>query len=133
MKEILDIKAAYMNEYIRLMATKMSDKFDKYWGDSNMLMALAAVLDPRYKMKLIHFCFPIIYPLDTTSERVKGVLNILKELYEIYVATHNSSIIQQQAATKVNHSTSMTSITEVVPGGGSRFRQHIRGSDIIRP
>jgi hypothetical protein len=46
MKEILDIKAADRNEYIRLMAAKMSDKFDKYWGESNMLMALAAVLDP---------------------------------------------------------------------------------------
>ena len=57
----------------------MSDKFDKYWGESNMLMALAAVLDPRYKMKLIRFCFPIIYPFDTTNERIKGVENVLKE------------------------------------------------------
>ena len=40
MKEILDIKAADRNTYIRLMAAKMSDKFDKYWGESNMLMAL---------------------------------------------------------------------------------------------
>jgi hypothetical protein len=39
------------------MAARMSDKFDKYWGDMNMLMALAAVLDPIYKMKLISFCF----------------------------------------------------------------------------
>jgi hypothetical protein len=28
MKEILDIKVADRNEYIRLMAAKMSDKFD---------------------------------------------------------------------------------------------------------
>jgi hypothetical protein len=94
MKEILDIRAVDMNEYIRLMAAKMSNIFDKYWGKSNMLMALAVVLDPRYKMKLIRFCFPIIYPFDTTGERIKGVLNVLKELYEVYVATHNLSIIQ---------------------------------------
>ena len=30
---------------MRLMAGRISDKFDKYWGDTNMLMALAAVLD----------------------------------------------------------------------------------------
>ena len=30
MKEIVDVKAGDRNEYIRLMATKMSDKFDKY-------------------------------------------------------------------------------------------------------
>jgi hypothetical protein len=60
------------------------------------------------------------------------VLNILKELYEVYVATYNSSIIQQ-AATKVNVSTSMASVTKVVPEGRSQFRQHIRSSDIIWP
>jgi hypothetical protein len=61
------------------------------------------------------------------------VLNVLKELYEVYVATHNSSIIQQQAPAKVSASTSMASVTEVVPDGRSRFTQYIRSSDIIRP
>jgi hypothetical protein len=76
------------------MAARMSDKFDKYWGDMNMLMALAAVLDPIYKMKLISFCFPIIYPLDVEGNRIKGVLSVLKELYEVYVTAYNSSIFQ---------------------------------------
>jgi hypothetical protein len=78
MKEIVDVKTRDMNEYIRLMAARMSDKFDKYWGDTNMLMALAAVLDSRYKMKLINFCFPIIYPLDVEGNHIKGVLSVLK-------------------------------------------------------
>jgi hypothetical protein len=63
MKEVLMIKCEDRNEYIRSMAIKMTNKFDKYWGESNLLMSIAAVLDPRYKMKLINFCFPIIYPL----------------------------------------------------------------------
>ena len=41
MKEIVDVKVGDRNEYIRLMAAKMSDKYDEYWGESNMLMALA--------------------------------------------------------------------------------------------
>jgi hypothetical protein len=61
------------------------------------------------------------------------MLNILKELYEVYVVVHNSSIIQQQAAAEVSVSTSMAFVTEVVPSGRSRFRQHIRSSDIIQP
>ena len=32
---------------------KMKDKFDKYWGDYNLLISMAAVLDPRIKMQLI--------------------------------------------------------------------------------
>ncbi|XP_059436467.1 zinc finger BED domain-containing protein RICESLEEPER 2-like [Corylus avellana] len=115
MKEIVDIKAADVNDYIRLIAAKMSDKFDKYWGESNMVMALAAVLDPRYKMKLIRFCFPIIYPLDVCGDNIKAVLNTLKELFEVYVAAHNASIIQQQAAAEVSAATTtVASVTEVV-------------------
>jgi hypothetical protein len=134
MKEIVDVKAGDRNEYMKLMAARMSDKFDKYWGDTNMLMALAAVLDPRYKMKLISLCFPIIYPLDVEGNGIKGVVRVLQELYEVYVIAHNSSILQQQAATEVSSSSSVTFIIEGVSGGGrSQFRQHCRGSDIIRP
>jgi hypothetical protein len=134
MKEIVDVKAGDRNEYMRLMAARMSDKFDKYWGDTNMLMALAAVLDPRYKMKLISFCFPIIYLLDVEGNGIKGVLRVLQELYKVYVAAHNSYILQQQAAAEVSSSTSIASVTEEISGGGrSQFRQHCRSSDIIRP
>ncbi|XP_059429198.1 zinc finger BED domain-containing protein RICESLEEPER 2-like [Corylus avellana] len=134
MKEIVDIKAGDRNEYMRLMSAKMSDKFDKYWGESNMVMALAAVLDPRYKMKLIRFCFPIIYPLDVGGDNIKAVLNTLKELFEVYVAAHNASIIQQQVAIEViATTTTIASVTEEVSGGRSRFRQHVRSNDIIRP
>jgi DNA gyrase/topoisomerase IV subunit A len=53
MKEILMIKYEDRNEYIRSMTTKMNAKFEKYWSESNLLMSIAAVLDPIYKMKLI--------------------------------------------------------------------------------
>ena len=93
MKEIVDVRAGDRNEYMRLMAGRMSDKFDKYWGDTNMLMALVAMLDSIYKMKLINFCFPSIYPLDVEGNGIKGVMRVLQELYEVYVATHNLSIL----------------------------------------
>jgi hypothetical protein len=134
MKEIVDVKVGDMNEYMRLMAARMSDKFDKYWGDTNILMALAAVLDPRYKMKSIGLCFPIIYPLDVEGNGIKGVLRVLQELYEVYVAAHNSSILQQQVAAEVSSNSSVTSVTEGISSGGrSLFRQHCKSSDIIWP
>jgi alcohol dehydrogenase YqhD (iron-dependent ADH family) len=135
MKEILAVKTAGRNEYIKSMTTKMSEKFDKYWGEYNILMSVAAVLDPRYKIKLTSFCFPIIYLFDATGDCISGVLDILKALYEVYVVAHNSSIIQQQA-TEVDASTSIASVTEVVPKVSvdrSRVRQHIRSNDIIWP
>jgi len=44
MKEILLLKCRDNNDYIRAMASKMSNKFEKYWGNCNSLMALAAML-----------------------------------------------------------------------------------------
>ena len=62
------------------------------------------------------------------------MLRVLQKLYEVYIVAHNSSIFQQQAAAEVSSSTSVAYVTEGISGGGrSRFRQHCRSSDIIRP
>ena len=49
------------NCLIRLMEEKMMAKYQKYWEDCNVILGITAVLDPRYKMKLIEYYFPIIY------------------------------------------------------------------------
>ncbi|CAN6707531.1 unnamed protein product [Malus baccata var. baccata] len=38
---------------VKLMATKMSIKFEKYWHKIHGAMAIVAILNPRFKMKLI--------------------------------------------------------------------------------
>jgi hypothetical protein len=87
------------NEYMRSMASKMMVKFDKYWGDTNLMMSIAIVLDPRYKMKLINLCFPIMYPLPPIVDRlgasyyIENVLIVLKELFEAYISAHTTSIL----------------------------------------
>lgn len=50
------------NDYIKAMVLKMKKKFEKYWGECNLLMAIVVVLDPRYMIMLVEFCFPEIYP-----------------------------------------------------------------------
>ena len=38
---------------IKQMASAMLEKFEKYWGDYSTLLAIAVVLDPRYKMVIV--------------------------------------------------------------------------------
>ena len=38
-------------------------KFDDYWSDINGIMGIAAILDPRYKMKLL-----VTYGLNASAE-----------------------------------------------------------------
>jgi hypothetical protein len=80
------------------MVEKMTQKFEKYWGECNLLMSIAAVLDPRYKMTLINFCFPLIYPDFEYPQHIQNVLAILHELFEVYVTAPNSSVLKLSAS-----------------------------------
>ncbi|KAD5507825.1 hypothetical protein E3N88_15528 [Mikania micrantha] len=46
-KETIDKGALSKCDFIRSMTEKMKEKFYKYWGECHVLMAIAAVLDPR--------------------------------------------------------------------------------------
>ena len=43
------------------MTESMLAKFNSYWANVNVVMAVAAILDSRYKMKLLEFYYPNIY------------------------------------------------------------------------
>ncbi|XP_065666283.1 uncharacterized protein LOC136087439 [Hydra vulgaris] len=57
------------------MAAAMSIKFDKYWGDCNMLMSIASVLDPHYKMEFLKFIFPQLYNVADSQDHLKKFCN----------------------------------------------------------
>lgn len=72
---------------LQCMAFAMKEKFDKYWGNlerTNILLLIAAVLDPRFKLKYVKFRCRKFY----TSERVDGIINrimeVMKKMYEQY-------------------------------------------------
>ena len=46
---------------ISRMTESMFAKFNSYWANVNVVMAVAAILDSRYKMKLLEFYYPNIY------------------------------------------------------------------------
>ena len=45
-------------------------KFEKYWRNSQTLFAIAAILDPRYKMQVIEYSFGKIYGKDCDEASV---------------------------------------------------------------
>ncbi|KAK1400903.1 hypothetical protein POM88_000508 [Heracleum sosnowskyi] len=63
-KQIIDKRAIDLNLHIRETARKMELKFEKYWGETNLVMSIGAVMDPRFKLILPMFCFPTLYPIE---------------------------------------------------------------------
>nr|GEW48007.1 hypothetical protein [Tanacetum cinerariifolium] len=67
------------NQLVSNMSPKMIENFDEYWGATHELMVVADVFDPRSKMEMIEFYFPLIYP-DDSAIRIQKVCKICEAL-----------------------------------------------------
>ncbi|VFR02442.1 unnamed protein product, partial [Cuscuta campestris] len=93
------------DEQFKDMSLKMLDKYDKYWGDvekMNMLLYIAAVLDPRYKFDYVEFCFKKMYSQEVAEALHEKVKSTMDELFVEY---------KKMADTLGNTSSAQTTLT----------------------
>jgi hypothetical protein len=67
---------------LRRMGIAMMEKFNKYWEEKNNVMVIATILDPRYKMRYIEWCFGKIFDGDQIRFEIDEVRDELEKLYE---------------------------------------------------
>ena len=79
------------NEMISRMAKSMFAKFNSYWANVNVVMAVNAILDPRYKMKLLEFYYSNIYGNNSDLE-IEKIKNLCYELLDEYGDVDESPI-----------------------------------------
>ena len=60
-KVALDQLLCSKDVYMKTMAQKMIEKFEKYWSDFCTILAIEVILDPRYKMLFIEFAYNKAY------------------------------------------------------------------------
>lgn len=53
--------ATSQDPFISKLTRSLQEKFEKYWRESCMVLAIAVVMDPRFKMKLVEFSFSKVY------------------------------------------------------------------------
>ncbi|XP_057786906.1 zinc finger BED domain-containing protein DAYSLEEPER-like isoform X2 [Salvia miltiorrhiza] len=70
--------------FVSMLTRPLLDKFTKFWEDCNLVLAIAVVMDPRFKMKFVEFSFSRIYG-DDAEVWVKIVDQGLHDLYLDYV------------------------------------------------
>ncbi|XP_015973324.1 zinc finger BED domain-containing protein RICESLEEPER 1 [Arachis duranensis] len=98
------------DEYISSLALRMRSKFDEYWEKCSLGLAVAAMLDPRFKMKLVEYYYPQIYG-STSSARINEVLDSVKALYNEHsicspLAFHDEGLPWQVGSVRLSLPTS---------------------------
>ncbi|KAK2663701.1 hypothetical protein Ddye_002275 [Dipteronia dyeriana] len=80
------------NHLVCEMASNMKCKFEKYWGNletTNKLLIIAVVLDPRYKLQYVSYCFAVLYGVVNRDAMTGNIKDALVELYECYSALYS--------------------------------------------
>ncbi|CAH9105504.1 unnamed protein product [Cuscuta epithymum] len=128
-KHVLDENEASPNEFVKNMVKKMKEKFDKYWGSCNLLMAIGAILDPRFQMRLVEFAFNKLYTVSESRINLKTVRDALYDLFSEYVEhdhlkarKHNSSSPIENPCP--SHLSSMSK-GKLIPSGLTMFDDYL--------
>ncbi|XP_059658578.1 zinc finger BED domain-containing protein RICESLEEPER 1-like [Cornus florida] len=69
------------------IAAKIKVKFDKYWGSIekvNMMSVVAIVLDPRFKLNYVGYCYSQVYDYNMVNALIEKVIGVLKRIYREY-------------------------------------------------
>jgi hypothetical protein len=69
--------------YLRCMAAAMLEKFNKYW-EGNNVMVITTILDPRFKMRYIRWCFGQLYDAFRCQTDLEEINIELEDIYKKY-------------------------------------------------
>ncbi|TYI92702.1 hypothetical protein E1A91_D02G088700v1 [Gossypium mustelinum] len=81
------VKGPY--SFLTPMVKQMQEKFNKYWAEYSLILSCAAILDPRYKLNYVQYCFNTIYGIHA-FDFVETILSNLRLLFDEYVKKSNS-------------------------------------------
>ncbi|MBA0762760.1 hypothetical protein Gotri_012332 [Gossypium trilobum] len=72
------------HSFLTPMVKQMQEKFNTYWVEYLLILPCAAILDPRYKLNYVQYCFTTIYCIHA-SIFLETILNKLSLLFNEYV------------------------------------------------
>ncbi|KAK9288223.1 hypothetical protein L1049_016672 [Liquidambar formosana] len=115
------------------MVEAMKTKFDKYWGKlgkMNLLILVALVLDPQFKLVYVKWSFEQNYDVVVAMEMEKKVKDCLIRLYNWYDARDSSNNVQN---TNTNESRSINDADMEEHDARaflvSQFQKHLKEED----
>lgn len=83
-RHLLQDEIASCDEMVRALTFEMQKKFKKYWNECNIILAIASILDPRYKFIFIQYCYEDTFGEETTKLKIDEIRDCLYKLYNDY-------------------------------------------------
>ncbi|KAG7998079.1 hypothetical protein I3843_01G241200 [Carya illinoinensis] len=77
--------ATSQDPFVSNLIKPLQERFDKYWKDCYLVLAIAVVLDPRFKMKLVEFTLTKIYG-ENADSWMRAVKDGVHELFLEHIA-----------------------------------------------
>eukprot|EP00267_Zea_mays_P054664 XP_020407920.1 zinc finger BED domain-containing protein RICESLEEPER 2-like [Zea mays] len=113
--------------YLWSMAAAMLEKFDKYWEKRNNIMVIATILDPRFKMRYIKWCFGQIYDSIRCEKEFDEINKELEGLFKKYELLYRQKMGDSNQNTQTTSSSMGTnsSLAAVVP---DEFQNYLESS-----
>ncbi|XP_071721474.1 zinc finger BED domain-containing protein RICESLEEPER 2-like [Rutidosis leptorrhynchoides] len=133
-KQVLDNGANSEDQFVRDMVKSMKVKFDKYWGECHLLMAIASVLDPRFKKWLIGMSYHKLYTPDQAVKNIKEVEDALEDMYKEYLETHDA-LIKEAATNGIRCTKGSNRFSEDTSNGSGweEYEKYIKEVDLQKP
>ncbi|EOY09496.1 Ac-like transposase THELMA13 [Theobroma cacao] len=79
--------------YLKNMATQMFVKFKKYWSQFSLILTIAVIFDPRYKIQFMEWSYTKLYGSNSAEfKKVKDHLFALYDEYAVKVSNTPSSL-----------------------------------------
>ncbi|KAL4600243.1 hypothetical protein ACB092_11G184500 [Castanea dentata] len=120
---------------LKSMAVEMKKKYDKYWGsidNINLMLFVAVVLDPRYRLKYVNFLFREWYGKEKGDAMSSKVRDALKRLYVERVGQNGASSSSGNGASLSRDSmpsVGNASLSDRIKIYNNRFKQHLANED----
>ena len=111
------------------MAFKMKENFLKYWKSYikvNKLLIIAVILDPRFKLRYIKFCYSKVHESEKVKEMVDDLMTLMKVVFGYYENLVSSSTLPGIYGDKHDLiSENDTGNIEIVGYLSSEFQKHL--------
>ncbi|XP_030964150.1 zinc finger BED domain-containing protein RICESLEEPER 2-like [Quercus lobata] len=97
LKIALNEWSLYSSEMISMVAESMLAKFNSYWANVSVVMTVTAILDLKYKMKLLEFYYPNIYG-DNSDLEIEKIKNLCYDLLDEYGDLDESPVNNKESS-----------------------------------